>query len=284
MLGDGRSLLVGVFVCSCLLLQAPSAGAVSQIEVPASLNQKILARSALLVEAGTGRVLFERNPDEPLPPASTVKLLTALLVYERTQLKGEVVVQRADTLVEPSHIPLRTGEVVPVKTLVQSLLVGSENDSALALARYTGGSVANFVTMMNSRARELGCTRSVFKNPNGLPIAGEVTTARDLLKIFEAAIAVPELREICRTPSITIKTAAGVQTLKNHNKLLGEYPGMGPAKTGWTIRSEHTYAAVATRDGHELHLILLHSTNKWADATALFDFGFEQLRREGKGS
>ncbi len=260
------------------------AGAANQIEAPASLHQKILARSALLVEAGTGRVLFERNPDEPLPPASTIKLLTALLVYERTQLKGDVVVQRADTLVEPSHIPLRTGEVVPVKTLVQSLLVGSENDSALALARYTGGSVANFVTMMNTRARELGCTRSVFKNPNGLPIAGEVTTARDLLKIFEAAIAVPELREICRTPSITIRSAAGVQTLKNHNKLLGEYPGMGPAKTGWTIHSEHTYAAMAARDGHELHLILLHSTNKWADATALFDFGFEQLRREGKGS
>jgi len=231
----------------------------------------------LLVDAASGKVLFERNPNKPLPPASTVKLLTALLVYERAGLKGEVVVQKADTLVEPSHIPLQTGETVAVKTLVQSLLIGSDNDSAMALARHTSGSVEKFVALMNARARELGCANSLFKNPNGLPAPGQVTTARDLLRIFQAAIAVPELREICRTPSITLKTAAGVQTLKNHNKMLGVYPGMGPAKTGWTFSSKHTFAASATREGRELHLILLHSANKWADAKTLFDFGFEQV-------
>jgi D-alanyl-D-alanine carboxypeptidase len=267
-----------------LFLQLPLAGATIQTNALALLNQKVQARSALLVDAASGKVLFRRNPAEALPPASTVKLLTALLVYERTHLKGEVVVQKADTLVEPSRIPLQTGETVPVKTLVQSLLIGSDNDSALALARHTGGSVEKFVALMNARARELGCTNSLFKNPNGLPVPGQVTTACDLLKIFQAAMAVPELREICRTPGIALKTAAGLQTLKNHNKLLGVYPGMGPAKTGWTFRSEHTFAASATRDGHELQLILLHSTNKWTDARALFDFGFEQFRREGNGT
>lgn len=246
----------------------------------AQLNQKVQARSALLVDAANGKVLFERNPTLPLPPASTTKLLTALLVYERTGLRGDVVVQRGDTLVEPSHIPLITGETVPVKTLVESLLIGSDNDSAMALARYTGGSVEKFVAMMNARARELGCTGSLFKTPNGLPAPGQVTTACDLLKIFQAAIAIPELREICSTHTLRLRTAVGVQTLRNHNKLLGVYPGMGPAKTGWTFASKHTYAAAATRDGHELHLILLHSANSWSDAKALFDFGFEQLRRE----
>lgn len=272
-----------IIVSALLFLQPPLAGATIQTNALALLNQKVQARSALLVDAASGRVLFRRNPAEVLPPASTVKLLTALLVYERTELKGEVVVQKADTLVEPSRIPLRTGETVPVKTLVQSLLIGSDNDSALALARHTGGSVEKFVTLMNARARELGCTNSLFKNPNGLPVPGQVTTAYDLLKIFQAAMAVPELREICRTPGIALRTAAGLQTLKNHNKLLGVYPGMGPAKTGWTFRSEHTYAASATRDGHELQLILLHSVNKWADAKMLFDFGFEQFRREDNG-
>ena len=272
--------LRGIIVSALLLLQLPRAGAATRINALARPNQKVQARSALLVDAASGKVLFRRNPAEALPPASTVKLLTALLVYERTHLKGEVVVRKADTLVEPSRIPLQTGETVPVKTLVQSLLIGSDNDSALALARHTGGSVEKFVTLMNTRARELGCTNSLFKNPNGLPAPGQVTTAYDLLKIFQAAMAVPELREICRTRSITLKTAAGLQTLKNHNKLLGVYPGMGPAKTGWTFRSEHTYAASATRDGHELQLILLHSVNKWADARTLFDFGFEQFRRE----
>jgi len=266
-----------------LFLQLSLAGATAQNNASTLLNQKVQARSALLVDAANGKVLFERNPTEALPPASTTKLLTALLVYERTGLKGDVVIQKVDTLVEPSHIPLRTGETVPVKTLVQSLLIGSDNDSAMALARYTGGSMGKFVNMMNARARELGCTGSLFKTPNGLPAPGQVTTAYDLLKIFQAAIAVPELREICRTPSITIKTAVGVQILRNHNKLLGVYPGMGPAKTGWTFSSKHTYAASATRDGHELHLILLHSVNSWSDAKVLFDFGFEKLRREENG-
>ncbi|MGO8836169.1 MAG: D-alanyl-D-alanine carboxypeptidase family protein [Limisphaerales bacterium] len=276
--------VLSVLLSAVLLLQLPLAGAATQNHASALLDQKMQARSALLVDAKSGKVLFRRNPAEALPPASTVKLLTALLVYERTGLKGEVVVQKADTLVEPSHIPLRTGETVPVKTLVQSLLIGSDNDSAMALARHTGGSVEKFVTLMNARARELGCTNSLFKTPNGLPAPGQVTTAYDLLKIFQAAMAVPELREICRTPSIMLRTAAGVQTLKNHNKLLGVYPGMGPAKTGWTFRSEHTFAASATRDGHELQLILLHSPNTWADARTLFDFGFAHFRHEDIGT
>jgi len=268
----------GVLLGALLFLQFPLIAATFRAN--AAPAQPVLARSALLVDAATGRALFSRAPSDALPPASTVKLLTALLVYERTGLKGNVVVQKSDTLVEPSHIPLKAGETVPVRTLVQSLLIGSDNDSAMALARHTGGSVEKFVALMNVRARELGCSNSVFKTPNGLPAPGQVTTAGDLLKIFEATIAVPELREICSTPRLTLKTAAGVQTLKNHNKLLGVYAGMGPAKTGWTVRSKHTYAASATRDGHELHLILLDTPNSWADARTLFDFGFEQFPRD----
>jgi len=121
-----RSIIVGAL----LFLQLPLAGAIIQTNALALPNQKVQARSALLVDVASGKVLFQRNPAEALPPASTVKLLTALLVYERTHLKGEVVIQRADTLVEPSHIPLRNGETVPVRTLVQSLLIGSDNDGA----------------------------------------------------------------------------------------------------------------------------------------------------------
>jgi D-alanyl-D-alanine carboxypeptidase len=272
-------------VMAVLLLayQLPVFGKPAEVITLAYLNQKINASSALLVDAATGQVLFSKNPATPYAPASTTKLLTGLLVCEHTHLEGNVVVTKPDTMVQPSSIPLKVGETVSVRTLTQSLLIGSDNDSAMALARFTSGSAPAFVAVMNTRARELGCTGSVFKTPNGLPAPNQVTTAQDLLKIFQAAMAIPELRQICQTPSLTLTTAVGKQVLKNHNKLLGVYPGMGPAKTGWTKASEHTYAASATRDGRELQLILLHSVNKWDDAKLLFDYGFQTMRN-GKGN
>lgn len=235
------------------------------------------ATAILLYDPVDNRVLFERNADLPLPPASTTKLMTALIVYEKTGLAGWVRIRPEDTRVEPSHIPLVPGETVSVRDLVWALLIGSENDAALALARYTSGSVAAFVQEMNRKARELGCTHTHFVNPNGLPASGQWTTARDLLRIFEAVLRVPELRTICATPSFHLITASGEHWIKNHNKLLGKYPGMGPAKTGWTRSSLHTFAACCRRDGSELHLVLLASPNKWQDARWLFDHGFAKL-------
>jgi D-alanyl-D-alanine carboxypeptidase len=265
-------------VALLVFFQLAVVGEAADGNASALLSRKINASSALLVEAATGRILFSKNPTAQFPPASTTKLLTGLIVYEHTRLEGNVVIEKSDTMVQPTRIPLKAGETVSVRTLVQSLLINSDNDSAMALARFTSGSVRAFVALMNKRARELGCSNSQFQTPNGLPAPNQVTTARDLLKIFQAAMAIPELRQICRTPSLTLTTAVGRQVLKNHNKLLGVYPGMGPAKTGWTHASEHTYAASATRDGRELQLILLHSRNKWDDAELLFNYGFQTKR------
>ncbi len=263
-----------VAACCCLLLARAAA------QDATDLGQVVQAKAALLVDADTGRTLFARSINAQLPPASTTKLLTALVAYEKTGLYGTVKVSASDTKVEPSHIPLVPGEKVTVLALVKTLLIGSDNDAALALARHCAGSLTAFMQQMNARAVELGCTGTTFKNPNGLPVAGQVTTCTDLLKIFQKTISIPELRQICKTPTYTLTTATGTQVVKNHNKLLGVYPGMGPAKTGWTISSRHTYAAAASRNGHELHLIILNSPNKWVDAKALFDYGFAQLNRE----
>jgi len=235
------------------------------------------AHSALLFDPATGTILYQKDPATPHPPASTVKLLTALLVYEHGGLNGSVTVEKADTEVEPSHIPLIPGETVSVHDLVYALLIGSDNDAAMALARHTSGSVPAFLALMNARAKQLGCTNSSFKSPNGLPMEGQYTTASDLLKIFQAAIAIPELRTICSTKEFHLTTQAGSRVIDNHNKLLGKYDGMGPAKTGWTVDSRHTYAAAVTRDGRELQLIVLDSKNKWNDSEELFDYGFAHL-------
>lgn len=250
---------------------------------PAALAGRVQAGAALLMDARTGEVIFERRPDRPYPPASTVKLLTALLVWEATGLEGDILIKPEDTRVEPSHVPLRPGETVSVRDLTTALLVGSDNDTAMALGRRVAGSHQAFIRLMNQRARELGCTNTLFHNPNGLPAEGQRTTCRDMMRIFRAVLAVPELRRICSMPSFTLRTAVGAQRVKNHNKLLGVYPGMGPAKTGWTFASRHTYAASASRNGRELLLVLLYSPNKWNDARVLFDYGFSRPPSDAPG-
>jgi D-alanyl-D-alanine carboxypeptidase len=255
-------------------LPAPAPAQDADAAARAALDARVQAEAALLVDARSGEILYARRPNTPYPPASTVKLLTALIVWEATGLKGDVKVDASDTRVEPSHVPLRAGETVPVRDLTTALLVGSANDTAMALGRHVAGSHEAFMRLMNQRARELGCRDSLFKNPNGLPAPGQVTTCRDMMVIFQHVLAVGELRRICALPEYTLHTAAGTRRIRNHNKLLGVYPGMGPAKTGWTIASRHTYAASATRHGRELLLVLLKSPNKWNDARALFDYGF----------
>ncbi|MEM6885069.1 MAG: LysM peptidoglycan-binding domain-containing protein [Verrucomicrobiota bacterium] len=250
-----------------------SAAAVTRSQVNSSLK----AKAVLLTDAQTGAVIYSRRADVPYPPASTVKLMTALLVWERTRLRGDIKIVRSDTQVEPSHVPLRVGEVVSVYDMTRTLLVGSDNDSAMALGRHVSGSNEAFLKLMNQRALSLGCKNTVFKTPNGLPASEQVTTCSDMMKIFNTVMKVPELREMCTTKGFTLKTAIGSQWVKNHNKLLGKFEGMGPAKTGWTYASRHTYAASVTRNGRELRLTLLNSSNKWDDAKLLFNFGFSEM-------
>jgi D-alanyl-D-alanine carboxypeptidase len=240
----------------------------------------IQAKAFLLVDASTGEVLYQRNAHQAYPPASTVKLMTALLIWERTGLVGTIRVASEDTRVEPSHIPLRVGEIVSIREMTNALLIGSDNDSAMVLARAVGGSHGSFISMMNAKAKALGCRNTVFKNPHGLPAPGQVTTASDLMKIFQKVLSIAELRRICTMKTFRLSTQIGTQNIRNHNKLLGVYAGMGPAKTGWTHSSRHTYAASAFRNGRELHLIILNSPNKWVDARTIFDRGFETPSRK----
>jgi len=241
------------------------------------VNEDLLAKAALLMDPLTGQVLYARNIDDTFPPASTVKLMTALLVYNKTAGKGTVTISPEDTRVEPSTVPLRPGETVSISELLRSIIIGSDNDSAMALARTTSGSVDRFVAEMNSQATQLGMSRTHFANPHGLPGQPQKTTAHDLMVLFNAFLTKTELRQIAQTQIYNLRTAIGLQHMRNHNKLLGVYPGMGPAKTGWTYEARHTFAASATREGRELRLTLLKSANKWQDTRLLFDYGFANL-------
>jgi D-alanyl-D-alanine carboxypeptidase len=244
---------------------------------------EVKARATLLLDAQTGEVLYARSPDERLLPASTTKLMTALIVYEALgkSMRGSITVAEDDRA-EPSNVPLVPGETISVNTLFHALLIESANDAARALGRAVAGSNAAFVQMMNQRALAMGCFNTHFANPNGLPApAGtHYTSCADLMRIFRAVIAYPDLRKILSTKEYEITTASGTHILRNHNRLLGFYPGMGPAKTGWTEAARHTYAAAATRmengKPRELQLIILDSPDKWTDAKILFNWGFSQ--------
>lgn len=235
------------------------------------------AKAYLLIDGQTGQVIAQRNANQKHPPASTTKLMTALLVYEKKGMNGRVKVVSSDTKVVPSHVPLIAGETVLVKDLMYATSITSGNDAAKALARYTAGSDQGFIEMMNKRARELGCRNTVFKNPNGLPAKGMVTTSSDMMLIFRKVLSIPELAQMFEATNYVLKTRAGRRVLKTHNRLLGKYPGMGPAKTGWTVASRHTYAASVTRNGRTVYLTLLNSPNKWRDAVTLFDYAFANL-------
>ncbi|NCZ58123.1 MAG: D-alanyl-D-alanine carboxypeptidase, partial [Actinobacteria bacterium] len=134
-------------------------------------------------------------------------MMTALLAYEKTGGIGTITIQPEDTRVEPSHVPLRPGERVEISDLLRSIIIGSDNDSAMALARASAGSTALFVQEMNAEALRLGMTRTRFGNPHGLPGTGQVTTVRDLMALFNAFLAKPELRRMAQTPAYHLRTA-----------------------------------------------------------------------------
>jgi serine-type D-Ala-D-Ala carboxypeptidase (penicillin-binding protein 5/6) len=246
----------------------------------------ILSRAALLMDAQTGEVLYARNPDERLLPASTTKLMTALIVYEKLGgFRGSVTIEEDDRA-EPSNIPVVPGETISVFTLFHALLIESANDAARALGRYVAGSNEAFVQMMNQRALAMGLFNTHFDNPNGLPAPSgtHYTSCADLMQIFRAVIRYPELVRILSTKEYVIQTESGTHILRNHNRLLGYYPGMGPAKTGWTEAARHTYACAVTQNGHTLLLTLLDSPDKWRDAQILFNWGFAQVESQAAPS
>jgi D-alanyl-D-alanine carboxypeptidase len=204
--------------------------------------------------------------------------MTALIVRQKLGgLTGDVTITEADRA-EPSNVPLVPGETISVNKLFHALLIESANDSARALGRAVAGSNEAFVEMMNEKALAMGLFNTHFENPNGLPAptGTHYTSCHDLMVIFRAVLAYPELREICQTKEYEMHSASGTHIFHNHNLLLGNYPGMGPAKTGWTVASRHTYAAAVKRGNRELLLTLLDSPNKWIDAQILFNWGFAQ--------
>jgi len=248
-----------------------------------SAEEKVDARSAILIEAKTGAVLYEMNADTPLPPASVTKVMTLLLVMEaidsgKIALSDNVTISEKAASMGGSQIFLEVGEIMSVEDLIKSVVIASANDAALALAEYIYGSEEEFVKAMNEKAISLNMKNTYFENTNGL----DDTTTKHLISARDIAIMSAEL--IVKHPAILNYTTIwqdtvrnGAFTLSNTNKLVRFYPGANGLKTGSTAKAKFCISASACRNGMQLIAVVMGSSTRDARnaiAKQLFDFGF----------
>jgi serine-type D-Ala-D-Ala carboxypeptidase (penicillin-binding protein 5/6) len=237
---------------------------------------KTYAAAVIVVDANTGQTLYEKNADQFRAPASTQKLLTALIVAESGFLDHHVTVQPIDTRAEPTKLNIKAGDTYQRIDLLRALLVKSPNDVARCLARDNAGSVEAFADLMNRRAQQLGAVHSHFVNPNGLPVPGQYSTARDLALIARAAYANPTIRSIVCLPQLVFRFANGrTRELENTNKLLRRLPYCNGMKTGYTDSAGKCLIASGTRPGRDVIVVVLGDTSSrvWRDASALLSWG-----------
>lgn len=237
----------------------------------------VTAKSAILIEAATGRILFEQNAYEKMPMASTTKVMTALLALENCSLDDTVTVSQNASGIGGSSIWLSVGEHMPMSDMLFGLMLSSGNDAAIAIAEHVAGSTDEFVAMMNTKAKEIGAYNTNFVNPNGLPADEHYTTAYDLSLICAYAMRDPYFCEIVKTQYKTIPWEGHEwdRVVKNKNKLLWNYEGGNGIKTGYTDAAGKCLCAAAQRGGMQLISVVLNAPDMFNDCTRLLDFGFE---------
>lgn len=252
----------------------------------------VTAPSVFLMEASTGKVLYEKDADTRRPPASVTKVMTILLIYDALsagKIHKEDVVTTSEYAASMggSQVFLEAGEEQTVDTLLKCIVVSSANDACVAMAEYISGTEEAFVQQMNERAKGLGMENTVFKNCNGLDTDGHVTTARDIaLMSRELITKYPDVYEYTKIWMDTIvhKTKKGEEEfgLSNTNKLIRQYPYATGLKTGSTGEAKFCLSATAQKDGIDLIAVIMAAPDvktRFADAQTLLNYGFSICRK-----
>lgn len=234
------------------------------------------AKAAVLADALTGRIIYEKNSDEKLSMASTTKIMTVLLCLESGDLDEEFTVDPDAIKVEGSSMGLREGDIVSKRDLCIGMLLPSGNDAANAAAVKIAGSIKKFAVMMNKRAEEIGMTRSCFVTPSGLEAPGHGTSAHDMFLLAREAMKNEDFRAICSQKSIKLSFGDPPyeRWLKNTNKLLSEYEGVNGIKTGFTDQAGKCLISSCEKDGVSLICVTLNDPQDRADHAAMYDYGF----------
>ncbi len=235
----------------------------------------ISAASAIVIDALSGKILYEKNADEKRGMASTTKIMTAIAALEKGNPKDMVKISNHAANIEGSSMYLKEGEEISLENLVYGLMLVSGNDAATAIAEHISGSEEKFADFMNEKAKEIGADNTHFTNPHGLANDEHYTTAADLAKIAAYGLKNRTFSQIVSTQSKTIKRQAlGEITLVNHNKLLKTYEGCVGVKTGFTKATGRCLVSAAERNGMLLVCVTLNAGDDWNDHKKLMDYAF----------
>ena len=249
--------------------------------LPNSIAETINSQAAVIMNASTGEILFAKNSDYLLLPASTAKLMTAIVVMEKANLSDVVTISQKAAHAHPFKAGFKKGDKVTIEGLLFAALMKSGNDAAVALAEAVAGSEESFVSLMNEKAALIGALNTRFINATGLPGVGQYITALDLSKIMKYAMGYSKLKEILATPSAEVSTEKGKAIfLKNTDKLLWSDEQIIGGKTGYTNSAKHCFVFAAERDGKTIIVSLLGSPtrrNMWKEAKRLADKGFQMV-------
>lgn len=267
-------------VCFLLVLSAIMSAAVIYPNAVSVPSPTISAQSAVLIDADTGKTLYEKDASLKLPMASTTKIMTAIVALENSNLSDKVAVSSKAVGIEGSSIYLHEDELLTMENLICALLLASANDAATAIAIEVAGSISLFADMMNDKAKELGLCNTHFVNPHGLDDEEHYTTASDLAKIAAYGLQNKDFARIVSTYKTTIPLdGSGSRVLINHNKMLRFYEGAIGVKTGFTKRSGRCLVSAAGRDGLRLVAVTLNAPNDWSDHRKMLDYGFSAYNR-----
>ncbi len=242
--------------------------------------QQVSALSGIAIDADSGKVLWSKDAETPRYPASTTKIMTALLLIEQCAPEDVITAPFDIEDTKESSMHLKPGEQVSAHDMLYALMLRSANDGCVAVADRISGSVSEFAKLMNERAKEIGCTHTHFDNPNGLNDKNHTISAHDLALIAREAMRYPEFREVVRTHKYTIKRSINQDdcVMVSKNKWLLKDPSADGIKTGYTVPAGHCYVGSATRNSFRVITVVLKSKNWQQDHKSLLDFSFAKYR------
>jgi D-alanyl-D-alanine carboxypeptidase (penicillin-binding protein 5/6) len=239
------------------------------------------------MDAATGKILYQKDPDLRLPPASTTKVVTAIVALESGRKLSELItVSKAATRVPASKLYLRPGQTITLEHLLYGILLSSANDASMVLAEGLAGSVERYTDLMTKKAHDIGALNSNFTNPHGLTAPDHYSTARDLAILFRYAMKNAIFREIVQTKISSVSSNSIVRkknvarriSVRNHNRLLWNFDGAIGGKTGYTFAAQKCFVGAVARNGMTLIVSILGARDQWGDTKRLLEYGFDNYQ------